>query len=235
MKVEKIVKYFPSEVLTFQHYAWAMVVLDSRAIWWQGARHLVPMLDFINCKENHGQTMLRVHSTVLDDSGLFANTKAGGNFSAGEQVFENYGQPNHIYFQYHGFSLGTEDGGNSHDCLHFEFNITKDEGALIDWKQAKPILEKLYLRTRAVHSVCLKMPIAESVWMFLALKMNSFQAIEKSGAISYVTPAARGLLLVLIEDRLLQYANYSHSHEQSSKFILTEKRLLLDLSFQLAQ
>ena len=26
-------------------------------------------------------------------------------FKAGEQLFENYGQPNHIYFTYHGFLL----------------------------------------------------------------------------------------------------------------------------------
>ncbi len=61
------------------------------------------------------------------------------NFREGEQIYENYGQPNHIYFQYHGFTLTEEDFGNSYDCVHFEFNITKEEGAAIDWKEAKEI------------------------------------------------------------------------------------------------
>jgi hypothetical protein len=34
-----------------------------------------------------------------------AITYAPWEFAKGEQVFENYGQPNHIYFMYHGFSL----------------------------------------------------------------------------------------------------------------------------------
>jgi hypothetical protein len=40
-----------------------------------------------------------------------------------EQLFENYGQPNHIYFMYHGFSLLN----NSHDCVHFIFKLSVEE------------------------------------------------------------------------------------------------------------
>jgi hypothetical protein len=65
----------------------------------------------------------------------------GRTFEKGDQLFENYGQPNHIYFQYHGFSLGPEDGGNSHDCVHFTLNITQAEGLVIDWDRAKPVIE----------------------------------------------------------------------------------------------
>lgn len=32
-------------------------------------------------------------------------TPSAREFKAGEQLFENYGQPNHIYFTYHGFLL----------------------------------------------------------------------------------------------------------------------------------
>jgi len=36
---------------------------------------------------------------------------------------EDYGQPNHILFLYHGFTLTSND----HDCVRFDFNISKPE------------------------------------------------------------------------------------------------------------
>lgn len=63
---------------------WAHYILDSRSIWWDGARHLVPMLDLINCKEL--TDVNRVHSTFLDDSGLNAVTLAPDNFQSGDQA-----------------------------------------------------------------------------------------------------------------------------------------------------
>ena len=41
-----------------------------------------------------------------------AVTLAPWAFKAGEQVWENYGQPNYNYFQHHGFVLDA----NTHDC-----------------------------------------------------------------------------------------------------------------------
>jgi hypothetical protein len=82
---------------------------------WNQARHLVPVLDLINCKE--GPDATRVHHTQAEihpTGASFAITKAGWAFPAGAQVFENYGQPNWIYFLYHGFSLTK----NSRDCAN---------------------------------------------------------------------------------------------------------------------
>ena len=77
--MDAIVNFFPSHVLTWPRYEWAARVLDSRYIWWDGTRHLVPMLDFINCRDRVQPQLppLRVHSTKMDDTGLFANTRAG--------------------------------------------------------------------------------------------------------------------------------------------------------------
>jgi hypothetical protein len=47
----------------------------------------------------------------------------GANFKIGHQVFENYGQPNHIYFLYHGFSIQ----GNSHDCVYWILPLSEEE------------------------------------------------------------------------------------------------------------
>ena len=77
-KVKEISAFFPENVLTFENYQWAAAVLDSRSIWWEGVRHLVPMLDFINCAE--GPDPSRVHSTKLEvvEGGVHvAVTRAG--------------------------------------------------------------------------------------------------------------------------------------------------------------
>ena len=85
---------------TEDNYMWASTVLDSRSIWWSGKRHLVPLLDLINCQE--GPPGSTVHATKLDTTGDNAVTLAPWDFPEGEQVYENYGQPNYIYFLYHG-------------------------------------------------------------------------------------------------------------------------------------
>jgi hypothetical protein len=51
--------------------------------------------------------------------GKHAVTKAPWAFKSGEQLFENYGQPNHIYFSYHGFVLDN----NTHDCVVLPLGI----------------------------------------------------------------------------------------------------------------
>jgi hypothetical protein len=78
------------------------------------------MLDFINCMDKG-----RVHSTSLDPklNNQYAVTYAGDDYSRGEQLFENYGQPNHIYYTYHGFILAQ----NNFDCLHYHFYFETSE------------------------------------------------------------------------------------------------------------
>ena len=106
---------------TFANYKWAHAILDSRSIWWSGERHLCPMLDFVNCAQgplasggSGRRIAARVHSTDLDDTtGSVAVTKAPWAFPPGAQIFENYGQPNWIYFLHHGFSLDDNDS----DCV----------------------------------------------------------------------------------------------------------------------
>lgn len=59
-------KYF--NILNYETYKWATAILDSRSIWWNGQRHLVPMLDFINCKERNGPNneIMRIHATKVE-------------------------------------------------------------------------------------------------------------------------------------------------------------------------
>ena len=97
-----------------------------RSIWWDGKRNLVPLLDLVNCLEQHSANGLptSVHKTHLDES-KHAITMASKSFKKDEEVFENYGHPNHVYFMYHGFSLGKN---NSHDCAHWGgFGIESQE------------------------------------------------------------------------------------------------------------
>jgi hypothetical protein len=126
-EIEDITDFFADDdsndesVWNWENYVWANAILDSRSIWWGGQRHLVPMLDFVNCKEGVTNPQ-RVHATTVNNNDV-AITKSPWAFGNGEQVFENYGQPNHIYFLHHGFALE----GNTHDCLYFEMQMTEEQ------------------------------------------------------------------------------------------------------------
>lgn len=39
-----VLSLLPPVLIQWEHYRWAHHMLDSRAIWWAGDRHLVPML-----------------------------------------------------------------------------------------------------------------------------------------------------------------------------------------------
>lgn len=102
-------KAFPPRLFSLDNYLWAQGILNTRMIWWDGAPHLVPMLDMINCQQ--GPNPQRVHSTRRGATGK-ADTLAPWTFQKDEQVFENYGQPNPTYMLYHGFVMEP----NYHDC-----------------------------------------------------------------------------------------------------------------------
>ena len=74
LNITEVLLFFPPEVFTFENYNWAKMIINSRSIWWDGERHLVPMLDFINHAE--GPDPKKVHSTRLDTSRKFAVTNA---------------------------------------------------------------------------------------------------------------------------------------------------------------
>ena len=66
-RVDLIAPFIRPKFLTEEVYTWATSILDSRSIWWGGVRHLVPMLDFVNCLETvNGHDTIRVHSTKFD-------------------------------------------------------------------------------------------------------------------------------------------------------------------------
>jgi len=99
---------------SLERYEWAWAILESRSIWWKEAnqptRHLVPMLDFVNCKEL--EKGMQPHPTYLDKDGK-SKTRASLDFAKGDEVIDFYGHANHVYFLYHGFVLEQ----NSVDCL----------------------------------------------------------------------------------------------------------------------
>jgi hypothetical protein len=155
-RVPLLVEMVSEGILTNETYRWAQAILDSRSIWWNGERHLVPMLDFVNCMETANadeQEVLRIHSTqwergqAVTKSGIFYPVTNAAHilrdiawpFATGEQVFENYGQPNHIYFSYHGFILEN----NHYDCVELSLSLSsQEEKALsLDWSIVKPLIQ----------------------------------------------------------------------------------------------
>ncbi|TYZ63782.1 hypothetical protein PybrP1_001842 [[Pythium] brassicae (nom. inval.)] len=103
--------------ITEARFLWANAILDSRSIWWSGQRHLVPLLDMVNCLDlgaGHAAHRTDLVTSDSEEGAATAVTRASWHFAAGEQVVENYAQPNYIYLQYHGFVLRA----NKHDCAH---------------------------------------------------------------------------------------------------------------------
>eukprot|EP00578_Thalassiosira_sp_NH16_P002999 CAMPEP_0181140008 /NCGR_PEP_ID=MMETSP1071-20121207/35083_1 /TAXON_ID=35127 /ORGANISM="Thalassiosira sp., Strain NH16" /LENGTH=1022 /DNA_ID=CAMNT_0023226947 /DNA_START=76 /DNA_END=3144 /DNA_ORIENTATION=+ len=98
-------------ILDKRKFFWATAILDSRSIWWKGKRHLAPLLDLVNADVSG-----RAHKTGIEDSDDMtwkaAVTRASRHVQKGEQVFENYAQPNYLLFTYHGFILDN----NPNDC-----------------------------------------------------------------------------------------------------------------------
>jgi hypothetical protein len=186
-KIDLIANFFPEGVFTEDKYVWATAILDSRSIWWGGQRHIVPMLDFVNCNERTSPDgpLGRIHATTWGTipgekptSEAFALTKSAWNLKKGEQLFENYGQPNHIYYTYHGFVLPNSE----YDCVHFEISISEEEQNAINFAKATKLIQSLNLRRRKndpkLPSVqfCLKedsgiLDIPSHVWGYLALKV----------------------------------------------------------------
>lgn len=232
-KVPEIGNFFKkfNYTLSEVHYVWASTILDSRSIWWNGKRHLVPMLDFVNCKVNSANPD-RVHSTALDESGVYAITKSGnlmhgfyfilfialflialleyflidGNYKVGEQLFENYGQPNHIYFLYHGFSLPA-DMNQQYDCVQYEFSLTITERKRLEKEGYQKLVENLRVMPNNLFSTCLQLPISSHTWAFLSLKTTSYKTLIANKQLGMPTRAAVKYLQESIAQRLELYEN----------------------------
>lgn len=127
----------------------------------------------------------------------------------GGQLFENYGQPNSIYFQFHGFILDS----NSHNCVNFEFSVSDEENAMIDFssKILVTILNNLRIKSLSAlfYSACLSYPISSNVWLFLSVKMNTYEELFNNHQLGVPTQAAIKLLIDLISTRLVLYDSYS--------------------------
>ena len=209
--------------------SWAHAILDSRRIWWNGEGHLTPMLDLINCME--GPDPSRVHSTSLDNSGQNAITKAPWEFKKGEQLFEPYGQPNHIYLMYHGFMLEQ----NSHDCVRVDFELPSDDP---DFDSKRNNI----LQNRVHHSTTLEACLAvgrirQNVFEFLRIAYGE-QSRKRIYGIFYESlkeKLAKYLTTIEEDERILDQGKLedgtplNYHLRTAVKFRLSEKKLLNEL------
>ena len=233
MNVPEVKEFFQAipGLLTFEHFKWAASILDSRSIWWNGQRHLVPMLDFVNCQE--GPDPNCVHSTSLDSTQTKAITKSCWEFEEGSQVFENYGQANHIYFQYHGFALKE----NTHNCVNIDIDLTVDEAKRIIWNHpdVRQIAHNLRIfdRYRSMDknrqlllpppldalkfSVCIPPngELSEQTWWHLALKTNTVMGGVRSKTLGKPEATALSIILKQLESQIELYSTHGDVNTNS--------------------
>lgn len=199
-------------VMQKDNFFWAYSIIDSRSIWWSGKRHLAPLLDLVNCMEqlNGAGLPTTVHKTFVDESN-YAITKAARAFKKGEQIFENYGQPNHIYFMYHGFTLGEN---NTHDCAHWgELRITPNDKGAQNLMEAKSRLSKSGFSSLN-PSFCIKDGSSlDRVAQFLRVKYGLDKNDDEMGLSSDVLPYVKQHL----SDRIRRYKETKRTLDASLK------------------
>lgn len=165
---------------------WATAILDSRSIWWDSKRHLAPLLDLVNA-DNEGyahETRLESHEETEQK---MAVTRASRPVGKGEQVFENYAQPNYLLFAYHGFLLLE----NPNDCALLDglFVHRDDPGA-----------KSVHLLRSRNPTFCIgDLASVEELAVFLRVK-HGLEAEDTSG--STIDDDVRPYLAEILEERV---------------------------------
>jgi len=220
------------EHVTEENYLWARSIVDTRSIWWDGKRHLVPLLDLVNCSElrNHNGSPTLPHrtQTIPDKSttAYYAVTEATAPFQRGQQVYENYAQPNYVYLLYHGFVLDH----NSYDCALWEdasgttgsgsLRITANDAAAKDMARTKNRLTLNNLPSSPSPSFCIKDGasldrVANFVRIKLGIDGDNLGVVPAGGSGDDDDDGA--VVLDFIEDalrrRLERYAELGHLRE----------------------
>lgn len=167
--------------------------MNHRSIWWEGKRHLVPLLDLVNCLDSN--SYVEAHRTSLD--GHYAVTNATSYYRRGEQVFENYAQPNYIYFMHHGFVLEH----NTHDCALFkDLAISQsDLGTRTIEEIRSRLLRNGFSKTSFHPTFCIKDSSSlDSIANFVRIKLG-VEGGDNSGIGEDVAPFLRQVLTKRIE------------------------------------
>lgn len=217
--------------LSWPIYRWAVHILDSRCIWWQGTRNLVPALDLVNAANSDElPAYAPVHRTVLTDSHL-AVTRAATIFHRDDQVLEDYGQPNHVLFLYHGFVLSA----NKHDCVRLDITIP-----IADPFERANLQRRLYIASfqSPVFVACVRPDMSRGainrIYEFLAIKQGIDPPYKGAPSLQLLQAFAGE-----ISDRLAAYgpdAPNSADQPLAAKMLLEkERRLLLELSEEIAE
>jgi len=203
----------PFGVFTYENYLWAHAILDSRAIWWNGQRHLVPLLDLVNCD---GAISSRAHSTLDMPALGGAVTNANKDYKVGEQVFENYGQPNHVYFMWHGFSLEH----NEFDCIMLSLELSQLQlSNLFLFRSENP---RIPPNTSRLQEFCVKFPIHSNREAIATLgSAEKLKQVVSEFLSQFSTP---------LEENQIKLRSVSDERTKNAlTFLIREKKLLAKL------
>jgi len=177
----------------------------------------------------------------MDDTNTNAITQASWAFASGDQVYENYGQANYIYFMYHGFALPI--GQNSHDCFQHTIKLSDEEVKRIDFTDplAQNIAKQVGFNRSPSTSVCMSMDgaigekhrrtdLPQDVWLAMSLKLNNFKSLREQKLLGLPNLPAMRLLRTQLEARQAAYTAHfaeGDKHKSSTFFLRTEEHHLL--------
>jgi len=133
------------------------------------------------------------------------------SFAYGDQVVENYGQPNYIYFLYHGFVLEN----NTHDCVLFKtLRIDKNN---VDTENFQNITNQLNINgfTSLNPTFCIK-------------DSESLQKIETFLRIKFGKEDVREELTFILQERMVRIDTALQQMEGIKKGTTEKEKTMID-------
>lgn len=124
---------FPAEVFTYKNYLWVCALFESHVYDIDGKMNLLPMIDLVNAEPNPDKN--KTITLRVSEDGKYIEMLSNKDFKKKEQVFVDYGEPNHRLFTKYGFVLEN----NIHDCYYMPLWVFADDKK---YKEKTEILNK---------------------------------------------------------------------------------------------
>jgi hypothetical protein len=159
-----------------------------------------------------------------EETKSFAVTKGAWDFKKGEQLFEPYGQPNHIYFAYHGFLLDH----NAHDCVSLNLAVSKNHPKRVEIQKE---LKMARVRSTSFCVSTSKITTSLLEYMRIAFGGGATRTLQRE-RLGALCEERLGKYPTTIEEdiSLIQKGNVNYKIMTAIKFRLSEKKILREVA-----
>ncbi|XP_004346792.1 hypothetical protein CAOG_05107 [Capsaspora owczarzaki ATCC 30864] len=111
-----------SSAWTRNNFMWANIMITTRAVWWNGRLHLMPLVDLMQRYENVDGRVGHFGLELSDDGGAVEVTSTEAIEGNGRAITASPSLANHQYLYYHGWTR--EPSPN--DCIKLLLDVSVD-------------------------------------------------------------------------------------------------------------